>query len=113
MAKAAKPAKPKAVKAPAKDKDAELARNVRRFHALHAEQKELEAQMAALKTFFRDRAGETDAVFVANQLEVPVTWKGRSGWDGDKLEQHFGDKAGDFKKVIRYAEVSCRTAKAS
>lgn len=113
MAKAAKPKAVKAPKAPAKDKDAELARNVRRFHALHAELKEGEAQMDGLKKYFRERAGDTDTVFVDKDLEVPVTWEERSGWDGAKLEQHFGEKAPEFKKTSRFAKVGCRRAKAA
>lgn len=110
MAKAAKPKAVKAPKAPAKDKDAELARNVRRFHALHAELKHGEKELDALKAFFRAEAGDVDTVFVDKDLEVPVTWEERTGWDGPALELCLGVRAPEFKKTTRYAKVGCRKA---
>jgi len=90
----------------------QLSKNIRRLHALHAQQKETAKEIDALKTYFRAEAGDVDTVFQYRELEVPVTWKERMSWDGDKLQVALGEKAGEFKKTSRYAEVGCRTAKA-
>ena len=85
-----------------------LAQNIVRFHELSATSKEIEAERDALKIFFRKEAGTVDAVFKHKDIEVPVTWKERSSWDSDTLNQRLGKDAAACKKVSRYAEVSCR-----
>ena len=37
--------------------------------------------------------------------------KARAGWDSALLDHFLADRVGEYKKLIRYAEVSCRTAK--
>lgn len=100
------------VKPLAKSPNAVLARNIARFHALHAEHKEGEKQLDALKTYFREEAGDEDMVFVDGKgLEVVVTWEERTSWDGAVLEHFLGDRAPEYKKTTQYAKVGCRTAK--
>ena len=86
----------------------QLAKNIRRFHRLQAIVKRCEKEIDALKSDFRERAGDEDVVFEYRDMEVPVTWKERQSWDGQRLATHFGDKADGFKKTSRYAEVGCR-----
>jgi hypothetical protein len=90
-----------------------LGQHIRRFHALHAEHKEREKELDALKAYFREKAGEADHVFELGELQVPVTWKERSSWDSDLLTSEFGAQAAAFKKTSRYAEVSCRRKEAA
>ena len=87
-----------------------LTKKIRRFHAVHAQLKKLTAEADALKEYFRGKAGDTDTVFTDEKkgLEVPVIWKERTGWDGDKLAAKFGAESDQYKKTSRYAEVSCR-----
>ena len=90
-----------------------LGKNVKRLHELTSQVKDLEAERDALKEWFRKKGGEAggaDAVFEQGKLQVAVTAKQRTGWDGDALKEWFRKKggAGKFKKTTSYVEVSCR-----
>ena len=88
-----------------------LGKNVKRLHELTSQVKDLEAERDALKEWFRKKGGEAggaDAVFEQGKLQVAVTAKQRTGWDGDALTLALGQDAGKFKKTTSYVEVSCR-----
>lgn len=88
----------------------ELTKNIRRLHLVNAEKKKLEKEEDSLKAFFRTQAGDVDMIFTddAKGIEVPVTWKERTGWDTDALAKKLGTAADECRKTSRYAEVSCR-----
>lgn len=86
----------------------QLSKDIRRFARLHALSKKISAELDLLKDGFRELAGDKDAIFQYRDMEVPVTWKERRGWDTALLDQKLGKKADDYKKTSRYAEVSCR-----
>ena len=89
-----------------------LVRNIRRFSALHAEHKDAESELDGLKAYFKDEAGDQDAVFSdGDGLEVVVTREERTGWDGEALDKHLGADAASLKKTSSFQKVTCRKAK--
>lgn len=100
-----------APKAKAESPNAIMARNIRRFAALHAEHKDGEAELDGLKAYFKGEAGGADAIFVDGDVEVVVTREERTGWDGEALEKHLGADAGALKKTSSFQKVTCRKAK--
>ena len=85
-----------------------LAKKINRFHKLHSQAKELTKELELLKASFREESGGTDMVFTHKDIDVIVTNKSSTRWDYQRLYQHLGDLAKDFKSCITFQEVSCR-----
>lgn len=83
-------------------------KNIKRFHELHSQLKDMNRELDALKAFFREEAEESDATFCYKEIEILVTKKSRSSWDSDKLVLKLGKAVQEFKKESSYLEVTCR-----
>jgi hypothetical protein len=103
-----------AVKTTAPSKAESVGAAIQRLAELSDQAKAIEKEKDALKEQFRTWAAGKDAQFVleGSDLEVAVTAKERTGWDGDLLERHFGATAPRWKKTTSYQEVSARRRKA-
>lgn len=69
------------------------AKKIRRYFKLHAQNKVLAKELDELKDYFKTESGGEDCVFTYRNIEIPVTWKERSGYE---------------VKPSRYQEVTCR-----
>jgi hypothetical protein len=58
----------------------ELAKKIRRFSKLHAQNKCVTKELEELKAYFKEKSGGEDTVFSYADIEVPVTKKHRDGY---------------------------------
>lgn len=92
--------------------DADLDERIHAYDKWQKKYKDAEKQVESLKDWFKDEAGDEDAVFVSSKgVEVRVTHGEQERYDTPKLDAHFGAKACKFKKKTPTKTVTIKRGK--